>query len=105
MPLKFCHRCGGLVEPDHKHRARDTRPSARQRGYDSRWEATRSAYLSAFPICQHRDGCIEPATQVHHLDGQGPKGERGHDWSNLQGLCGPHHSQTTATDQPGGWNA
>ena len=105
MPSRFCHRCGTVQPQGHKHRVKDTRPSARQRGYDAQWERTREAYLTAFPICQHHEGCIEPATQAHHLDGKGPKGERGHDWSNLQGLCAQHHSQTTATEQPGGFNA
>jgi 5-methylcytosine-specific restriction protein A len=104
MPLKFCHRCGSIQPQGHKHRAKDTRPSARARGYDQRWEQTRASYLAAFPICQHKAGCLEPATQVHHLDGEGPKGERGHDWGNLQGLCHSHHSQLTATEQPGGFN-
>lgn len=105
MPLKFCYRCHGIRPIDHKHRAPDTRPSARERGYDSGWECTRSAYLMVYPICQHPKGCIQPATDVHHLDGLGPRGPRGHDWANLQGLCHAHHSALTATEQPGGWNA
>jgi 5-methylcytosine-specific restriction protein A len=81
------------------------RPNARQRGYDSAWRATRASFLRAFPICQWHEGCIAPATDVHHLDGQGPKGPQGHDWANLQGLCHAHHSRITATEQPGGFNA
>jgi 5-methylcytosine-specific restriction protein A len=103
--LTYCHRCEGLKPRPHKHRVKDTRPGARQRGYDWEWQQTRRKYLAAFPICQHPEGCISLATEVHHIDGQGPKGERGHDWSNLSGLCASHHSQTTATEQPGGFNA
>jgi 5-methylcytosine-specific restriction protein A len=89
-----------------KRRQEDKRrPNARQRGYDERWQRTRAAYLATFPICQHPDGCLISATDVHHLDGQGPLGERGHDWSNLQGLCHAHHSKVTATEQKAGWNA
>jgi 5-methylcytosine-specific restriction protein A len=89
-----------------KRRAEDQRrPSARARGYDTKWERTRRNYLAAFPICQHSAGCLNPAVDVHHIDGAGPLGDRGHDWSNLQGLCKPHHSKVTATDQPGGWAA
>jgi 5-methylcytosine-specific restriction protein A len=81
------------------------RPTARQRGYNAQWERTRRDYLTTFPICQWHEGCLSPAVDVHHIDGQGPKGERGHDWSNLMGLCHPHHSKVTATEQAGGWNA
>lgn len=101
---KYCHRCGGVQDPSHTHRVKDTRPSARARGYDHRWQQTRQRYLAMFPQCQWHKGCISPATQVHHLDGEGPKGQRGHDFGNLQGLCAKHHSQTTAQEQPGGWN-
>jgi len=44
------------------------------------------------------------ATDVDHIDGLGPNGPRGHDWSNLRALCHSHHSQRTARDQPGGWH-
>jgi 5-methylcytosine-specific restriction protein A len=70
-----------------KRRASDRRrPNARQRGYDSHWRKTRSDFLRTYP-------------------GQGPKGPQGHDWLNLQGLCHSHHSQATAREQPGGFNA
>jgi 5-methylcytosine-specific restriction protein A len=99
----YCHRCEGLVEPGHKHRAKDHRLGARARGYDAEWSHTRKAYLDVFPMCMWPEGCTRHATQVHHLDGLGPKGPKGHDWGNLQGLCASHHSQVTATEQPGGF--
>jgi len=80
------------------------RPSSVERGYDATWRATRAAYLKAYPQCQDPQGCIKPATDVDHIDGQGPRGPRGHDWANLRGLCHSHHSQRTARDQPGGWS-
>lgn len=87
-----------------KRRTEDARrPNARARGYDQHWERTRRSFLAAFPVCQWHEGCLNPAVDVHHLDGQGPNGGQGHDWSNLQGLCHPHHSKTTATMQPGGF--
>jgi 5-methylcytosine-specific restriction protein A len=88
---------------NHRHHAPDNRPGARQRGYTEEWERTRSIYLQMFPMCQAYR-CVELAEHVHHLDGQGPKGSRGHDFTNLQGLCASHHSQTTAQEQPGGWH-
>jgi 5-methylcytosine-specific restriction protein A len=87
-----------------KRRAEDKRrPNAAQRGYDQHWQRTRKHYLTAFPICQWHEGCLSPAVDVHHLDGEGPKGEHGHDWGNLQGLCHQHHSKVTATMQHGGF--
>lgn len=83
---------------------RDQRPHSSARGYDHRWARTRSAYLAAHPRCEH-PACQQPAAHVDHLDGHGPNGPRGHDWRNLRALCQPHHSQRTARDQPGGWNA
>jgi 5-methylcytosine-specific restriction protein A len=104
MVKRYCHRCKAVVPKDHRHRAPDPRPSASQRGYDHRWHTTRTQFLNAFPICQWHEGCIEPATDVHHLDGKGPLGEQGHDFGNLQALCHAHHSQLTAADHPAGWN-
>lgn len=97
-------RCDGCRK--QKRRREDKRrPSARERGYDAKWERTRTAFLQAHPICGWHEGCLALATDVHHLDGQGPKGPRGHDHSNLLQLCHQHHSQITATEQKGGWNA
>lgn len=87
-----------------RRQADQRRPNARARGYDQTWERTRANYLAAFPICQWHEGCLTPAVDVHHLDGQGPAGPHGHDWANLAGLCRSHHAQTTARQQPGGFN-
>jgi 5-methylcytosine-specific restriction protein A len=100
VPSKFCHRCGSIQPQGHKHRAKDTRPSARARGYDTDHEKDRREYLAAFPICQWPEGCLEPATDLDHRDGN----PRNRDWTNYVGYCHPHHSQRTARDQPGGWN-
>jgi len=89
---------------DHKHRAPDSRPSASERGYDAKWAKTRAAFIAANPICGEV-GCMEGTTDVDHIDGLGPRGPRGHDPTNLRGYCHSHHSQRTARDQPGGWNA
>lgn len=90
--------------PECRSDAEAARGTAAQRGYDSRWRRTREAYLEQHPFCE-RTGCLVPATDVNHVDGLGPHGPRGHDWSNLESLCHPHHSQHTAREQPGGWNA
>jgi 5-methylcytosine-specific restriction protein A len=110
-PARPCtwHGCAALVDdggrcPAHRREAEQVRGSAARRGYGKQWRDTRIAYLAAHPWCAHL-GCINPATDVDHIDGLGPLAPRGHDWANLRALCHPHHSQRTARDQPGGWNA
>jgi 5-methylcytosine-specific restriction protein A len=80
------------------------RPSAAKRGYDKQWSITRREYLKRYPWCEEA-GCNETATDVDHIDGLGPNGPQGHDWSNLRSYCHRHHSQRTAKDQPGGFHA
>lgn len=100
--------CPALTEgrfcPDHRQAPPDKRPSAHRRGYDAQWRKTRAQFLKTHPTCQDASGCLKPATDVDHIDGLGPNGPRGYDWSNLRSLCHSHHSQRTARDQPGGWN-
>lgn len=89
--------------------ARRGRGSARARGYDQEWERTQRAYLEAHPYCECDECMVLPeimrpwATEVHHRDGLGPNGPRGHDWSNLMSATRAHHSRITAREQPGGW--
>jgi 5-methylcytosine-specific restriction protein A len=81
-----------------KRRQEDRRrPTATQRGYNKRWERTRRTLLNAMPYCE----CGAKATDVHHLDGKGPKGPRGHDMFNLKAMCHACHSRITATTQSG----
>lgn len=88
-----------------RRRASDRRrPNSTARGYDASWTRTRALYLKHHPICEDTC-CHELAVEVHHLDGRGPSGPLGHEWSNLEALCKAHHSQRTAAEQPGGWNA
>ena len=101
MPQKFCWRCGGIVPHDHKHRLpRPDTPNRRAtKGIGARgkaWRRVRAEYLRDNPTCQHPDGCIAPATHVHHIDGEGPIGERGLDRSNLVGMCAHHHGVVEA---------
>ena len=75
------------------------RPNSTERGYDTEWRKTRAAFIKAHPYCQDEAGCLAEATDVHHLDGLGPKGPQGHDWANLQSLCHSHHSRITAREK------
>jgi 5-methylcytosine-specific restriction protein A len=101
--LRACIVCGALSANQRcATHAPAKRSSAARRGYDAQWRRTRARFLRAHPRCEH-GGCTEPATEAHHLDGLGPNGPAGHDEFNLQALCGRHHSQVTAREQPGGW--
>ena len=91
-----CDGCRGVAER--------RRGSAAERGYDATWRKVRADYLEQHPLCS-TEHCLRLATDVDHIDGLGPHGPRGYDWSNLRALCHPHHSERTARDQPGGWHA
>ena len=76
------------------------RADATERGYDRKWRRVRLAYLAAHPVCERCQprGAIVEAVHVHHKDGQGPKGERGHDPDNLEALCPSCHNRHSATE-------
>ena len=99
----------GMCEPHRlaTRRAADARrPSSTARGYDARWRATAASYLAAHPICECDDpDCRELSTDVHHKDGLGPSGPRGHARTNLKALAHDCHSRLTAQLQPGGFLA
>lgn len=92
-----------------KARAR-SRPTARAKGYNRRWERTRAAYLEDNPWCECDEHAALPpllrplAEHVHHIDGLGPLGPRGHDPDNLEALTQRCHARITAAEEPGGWN-
>lgn len=96
--------------PDCAQVASQGRGSARGKGYDARWERTKRDYLAVHPHCECDECMALPqimrpwAVEVHHKDGLGPNGPRGHDWSNLMAVTHAHHSRITAREQPGGWN-
>jgi 5-methylcytosine-specific restriction protein A len=70
--------------------------SAHAAGYDAKWERTKARFKRAHPICNR---CDQPTEDVHHVDGLGPKGPRGHDPLNLEALCKHHHGQVTRASQ------
>ncbi len=79
------------------------RPSAAKRGYDRRWQRTRSLKLAQHPFCEDCEtiGIVRAAEEVDHIDGKGPLGERGHDLTNLRALCKSCHSKKTAREDGG----
>lgn len=71
------------------------------------WVAASSAYLRDHPWCEamecKRAGIAgrQMATEVDHVDGCGPGGDRGLDPTNFQSLCPKHHSAKTSAHDGG----
>ena len=95
-------KCAGCRRAHDRRRNR----TAHRRAYQSpEWKRTRRDFLRAHPYCEC-DDCLElpellrpRASVVDHLDGLGPLGPRGHDWSNLRAMFKPHHDARTMRDQ------
>ncbi len=100
-PARIC-ACGARVpggelcacqmkrEETRRARAEARRPSARERGYTSKWQKERSAYLLAHPTCVR---CDAPAKVVDHITPH--KGDQKLFWrrSNWQPLCLTCHNR------------
>lgn len=91
-------------------KAQRNRRSNKAQGRDSRWYRESARYLREHPYCEC-DECLQVpellrprAEVVDHIDGLGPLGPRGFDWTNLRAMTRSHHSRHTAYAQPGGWN-
>lgn len=84
-------RCACQAARDTERKARHdaTRPSARARGYDTKWERERKKFLEANPKCVL---CGAPATVVDHIE------PHKRDWRlfwnrrNWQPLCAHCHN-------------
>ncbi|WP_313193696.1 HNH endonuclease signature motif containing protein [Shinella zoogloeoides] len=80
-----------MIQRDRERKARHDaeRPTARERGYDSKWDRERAAYLKAHPRCVM---CGAPSRVVDHKTPH--KGDKKLFWSrsNWQALCTPCHS-------------
>jgi len=83
--------CQRKRNAERKARFDATRPSARQRGYDTEWQRERDAYLKVNSACRH-NGCGAFATIVHHI--QPHKGNRALFWNrgNWLPVCQPCHN-------------
>lgn len=98
----YCDRC----EPKRKQADRDRdkrRGSAASRGYGSRWQRARSAFLTAHPLCAEcqQRGRVTVATDVDHI--RPHKGDPVLFWdrNNWQALCHACHSRKTASEDGG----
>ena len=86
-------RCACRIVAD-RQRAKATdakRGSARSRGYDSKWDVERAAFLKLHPTCSF---CLAPATVVDHKTPH--RGDMKLFWkkSNWAPLCSHCHSST-----------
>jgi 5-methylcytosine-specific restriction protein A len=85
-------RCQHMIARDRERKARfdEQRPTARQRGYDSKWDKARADFLEAHPYCVM---CGSPARVVDHKTPH--RGDKKLFWSrsNWQPLCTPCHSR------------
>jgi 5-methylcytosine-specific restriction protein A len=83
-------RCACQVQRAKENKARfdQARPTARQRGYDSKWEQARAAYLASHRTCVR---CGAPATIVNHRIAH--KGDMKLFWDrkNWEAVCKPCH--------------
>lgn len=88
-------------------RPREPRPSARERGYDSRWDKARKTYLAHNPLCVmcKREGRVTPANVVDHIVPH--KGSQELFWNadNWQSLCTHHHSSAKQREERGRFQA
>lgn len=97
-PPRLCG-CGAIVQAGvycacqikRRAEADRRRPNATDRGYDSKWQRERVAFLKAHPACAF-DDCERPATVVDHRIPH--RGNRKLFWdrSNWQGLCTHCHN-------------
>jgi 5-methylcytosine-specific restriction protein A len=90
IPFEAQCQCQKQRERERKARFDARRPSARERGYDARWDRERAAYLKLNKTCRR---CGEPSTTVDHI--QPHRGNRALFWNrgNWQPLCTTCHSR------------
>ena len=81
-----------------KAEAEKTRPGARARGYDGKWQKARESFLREHPFCAM---CDRPATVVDHIKPH--RGDMQLFWavSNWAPLCRSCHSRKTVSRDGG----
>ncbi|MCB5173657.1 HNH endonuclease [Microvirga lenta] len=97
MPKPLEHEAGNR-DSDRR------RGSARERGYNTRWDKARKIYLQHNPLCVmcQKEGRVTPATVVDHIKPH--KGDTALFWDiedNWQSLCAPHHNRDKQREERG----
>ncbi|QEX18510.1 HNH endonuclease [Hypericibacter terrae] len=91
---------GARTEAQRKADYDQRRGTARKRGYDSRWDKARKAYLAKHPLCVKHEakGETVAAIIVDHIIPH--RGDKALFWDsdNWQPLCKPCHDAKTATE-------
>ena len=80
------------IAPKHKPRIAEMRGSARERGYDSRWDRFSKQHLQLYPLCAYclADGRVTAAVLVDH--DLPHRGDPALFWDNtFTSLCKMHH--------------
>ncbi len=96
VPAGFRCECQKTADAERKARFDQTRPTARERGYDTKWDKARAAYLAKHPTCAK---CGEPATVVDHIVPHKGDMKRFWDRRNWQPLCTTCHSSTKQREE------
>ena len=90
VPAGTLCACQEQATRERKARAEANRPTARERGYTTKWQAARAVYLKQFPTCVR---CKAPATVVDHIQKHGRDFSKGglfwnrQNWQPLCALC------------------
>ena len=86
------------LKKQHWKRHDVSRGSARERGYDSRWEKVRRIFLMRNPLCYDCmiKGRFTPANEVHHVKKVREHPELRLTIDNLIALCKSCHSKRTS---------
>ncbi|MGH9419661.1 MAG: HNH endonuclease [Thermoanaerobaculia bacterium] len=112
-PKKPCRQpgCGSLVDYGycdlHKCQLRpelDPRPTAAARGYSSKWQRARAAFLLHHPLCEMecaREGRITAATVVDHTIPHRGDPKLFWDQNNWRSGCKTCHDRKTAREDGG----
>lgn len=104
--LRPCHAvgCPSLVTsgycPRHEHKQLDydkRRGNSTKRGYDSRWQRFRAAFLAEADNAMCRRCKIAPASEIHHKLPLALYPHLKYDRGNLTPLCKSCHSHITAS--------
>lgn len=80
----------------------DDRPTAAQRGYDSRWRKASKRYRRKHPLCERckAKGKTREADLVHHKTPLNEGGSK-YDPDNLESLCRWHHRDAHRKEKAG----